>query len=58
MAADLANPACAHCADDFPTALACAREHGTLIGRLHSLTDRAGRRLAHTLATGTTSPWD
>jgi hypothetical protein len=43
---------------DLPTAVTCVAEHGALTARAESQADRAGRRLADLVVTGTTSRWD
>ena len=43
---------------DLDAALRCATEHGALAARAQNQADRAARRLADLVKTGTTNRWD
>ena len=43
---------------DLDAALRCAAEHGALAARAQNQADRAARRLADLVTTGTTNHWD
>lgn len=62
LAFDISPFACSDCgADldaDLDAALRCAAEHGALAARAQNQADRAARRLADLITTGTTSRWD
>ena len=54
-----ACPACSADLDaDLDAALRCATEHGALAARARNQADRAARRLADPVTTGTTNRWD
>ncbi|SDF60230.1 hypothetical protein SAMN05660662_2671 [Blastococcus aurantiacus] len=58
LAFDTSPFACPACSTDLDAALHCAAEHGALAARAQNQADRAARRLADLITTGTTSRWD
>lgn len=58
LAFDTSPFACSDCGADLDAALRCAAEHGALAARVQNQADRASRRLADLVTTGTTSRWD
>ena len=62
LAFDTSPFACSACSADLnadlDAALRCATEHGALAARAQNQADRAARRLAHLVTTGTTNRWD
>ena len=62
LAFDTSPFACPHCSADLDAnldaALRCATEHGALAARAQNQADRAARRLADLVTTGTTNRWD
>jgi hypothetical protein len=62
LAFDTSPFACSTCSADpdadLDAALRCAAEHGALAARAQNQADRAARRLADLITTGTTSRWD
>jgi hypothetical protein len=62
LAFDTIPFACSDCSADLDAdldaALRCAAEHGALAARGQNQADRAARRLADLVTTGTTNRWD
>lgn len=58
LAFDTSPFACRACSADLDAALRCATEHGALAARAQNQADRAARRLADLVTTGTTNRWD
>jgi hypothetical protein len=58
LAFDTSPFACPDCSADLDAGLRCATEHGALAARAQNQADRAARRLADLVTTGTTSRWD